>query len=409
MISRLIHSKLNRAATRRCPRFLHAVPIGLGSLVLTIAVTGCRQESAPASPTDKAEAPGSPVAVCTVFAHDFQEKARGIGTLEASQTVELRPEVSGTLEEVAFDEGAAVPAGALLFKIDDTKLKQQKASAEAQLKAARARLENARRNYRRLQTLFERGSISEDERDQAETTFETGQAEVERLEAEIELIADRLEDTALHAPFAGIISEATVDPGDYVDIGDHLATLYKIDTLEVAFYLPETYAGQVKLGQPVKLALDAFPDKEFAGTVSFVAPSITPQSRDLLVKGKMRNSDQQLRPGAFARASVVLATHADQPTVPEDALVPLGDGYVVYLVQDGKAVRRDVQVGLRDNLLVEIKQGLKGGEIIVKTGQMKISDGSRVEVKQQVECLTNQKAVAAEPNSSEQTQTGGMD
>lgn len=409
MISCLFDFKLNQAATRRCPRLLHAVPIGLGSLALTIAGTGCQQESAPASPADKAEAPGAPVTVCTVFAHDFQEKARGIGTLEASQTVELRPEVSGTLEEVAFDEGAPVPAGALLFKIDDTKLKQQKASAVAQLKAARARLENARRNYRRLQTLFERGSISEDERDRAETTFETGQAEVERLEAEIELIEDRLEDTTLHAPFAGIISETAVDPGDYVDVGDHLATLYKIDTLEVAFYLPENYSGQVKLGQPVKLTLDALPDKEFAGTVSFVAPSITPQSRNLLVKGKIQNSQRQLRPGAFARASVVLATYVDQPTVPEDALVPLGGGYVVYLVQDGKAVRRDVQVGLRDNLLVEVKHGLKGGETIVKTGQMKVSDGSRVEVKKRVECLNNRKAVAAEPNSPDQSQMGGMD
>ncbi|MFO7820759.1 MAG: efflux RND transporter periplasmic adaptor subunit [Lentisphaeria bacterium] len=367
-------------------------------------LAGCKQEKASAEKNGRRQEKGAPVTVCTVKKRAFEQKVPGIGTLEARQTVEVRPEVTGTLKDIAFEEGTRVKAGTLLFKIDDRKLQQQKASAKAQMTAARARLKNARRNYRRLQTLYKRDSVSEDERDTAATTFETAKAELEHWKAELALVNDRLDDTSIKAPFTGIVSDTLVDPGDFVDVGDHLATVYRTDIIEILFYVPETHPGQIKAGQEVNAGMDAYPDEKFTGTVSYVAPNIMPSTRGLLIKAEIDNQNGRLRPGAFARAAVIVNRREASPYVPEDALVPVRDGYIVYVVNENTVNKRKIKIGLRDGVLVEIRSGLEGGETIVKGGQLKISDGSKVVINERIDCSPD---AAPEKRNGEDASTEG--
>ena len=347
------------------------------------ALTGCQKKEASTSEPGERQLP---VTVCRIKAVTLKETVRGIGSLKATETVEVRPEVSGILESVHFQEGRTVEKGDLLFSVDDTQLRHQKTAREAALSAARARLKNARRRFERIRTLYDRKTVSEDERDQAETAFETARADVSRLEAEVQLTAERLADTEIRAPFTGIPAERQVDPGDYVSVGTHLVTLYRASHLEIAFTVPERYMGRVQEGQPVTTRVDAYPDRTFGGTVGFVAPNINLRTRDFLVKAEIANDANLLKPGAFGTAVVTVDTRENVLAVPEDALIPLRGGYMLFAVEDNTARAKRVQTGLREGIMVEVSNGLEAGATVVQSGQIRLSDGARVKIVEDESC-----------------------
>ncbi|MFW5791376.1 MAG: efflux RND transporter periplasmic adaptor subunit, partial [Desulfohalobiaceae bacterium] len=249
------------------------------------------------------------------------------------------------------------------------------------LRSARATLERTRRSYERFSRLFNQDTISREELDQVETEYQTAQAEVSRLEARVGLIREQLEDTRIKAPMAGILSESLFDPGDYVEEGEPLVTLYDTSTLEVAFRVSGSRSNAIQTGQPVRVTVDAHPDRTFPGQVLFVGPAIDPATRTFLVKARMENPSGLLTPGAFASVEVVVAERSGQPAVPEESLVPVRGGYLVFTVDDnGTARRQGVETGLREPGLVEITQGVSLDDLVVTRGHMNLSDGDRVEI-----------------------------
>lgn len=319
------------------------------------------------------------VETALVRAVDFVEDITAIGTLLASEVVRIRPEVSGVVREIRFEEGSRVERGALLFVLDDEKLRRELAADQAALASARSQLENARRVYQRFWRLYERRGVARDELDQRETEYEVAQAEVSRLQAEVALDRELLEDTRIRAPMDGRLSAKSVDVGDYVEEGDELVTLYS-DRLEIAFDAPERYMGRVRQGLPVVVAVSAYPEREFQGRVGFVSPSVNEQTRTFQVKAMVGDPEALLKPGVFATARLVLDVREDRPAVPETALVATREGYVVFVVQGGKAEMRPVAIGLRRAGLAEARQGLDVGQEVVVAGQLNLSQGDAVEV-----------------------------
>lgn len=317
------------------------------------------------------------VRVAEVESRTLAETVRGIGTLRAAQTVELRPEISGTVTRIPFEEGGAVEADDLLFQLDTRKLEQELGSRQAGLEAARARQENAERELNRIERLFRQQVATEDARDQAATELRAARAEVDRLEAELSLARERLEDASIRAPFAGRISEALVDEGDYVQTGALLATLYRTDPVEIEFTLPERHSGRIEAGQDVALSVSAHPDRTFHARTVFVSPSVSDQTRDFLVKARLDDPDPPLKPGTFATAVLTVDLREGALVIPEEALIATREGYIVFVVdEDQRAERRSVQIGLRNPGVVEIVQGLELGERVVRTGHMRLADGS---------------------------------
>ena len=322
--------------------------------------------------------PAASVAIAAVAPMTLRETVFGVGTLEASATVEISPEISGRIRAIRFEEGSFVDEGEVLFELDDERLGHQLASQRAALRAAEVRASNTRRVFDRWQQLRARDVITEEQYEQAEADWQEAIAERERLEAEVALIERELQDTRILAPFTGVVSHREVDRGAHVTVGRVLATFYQIDPLEVNFWLPERHLARLSRGQSVAVTVAAYPDREFEGVVEFVSPAIDPSTRQFLVKALVPNAQHELKPGLFATASVTVGQREDRPVIPDVALVATRRGYMVFVVEDGVAVSREVVTGLRYEGVVEIVEGLAVGDQVVYEGHMRLNGGEPV-------------------------------
>ncbi len=309
----------------------------------------------------------------------MQEVLTRVGSIRAAEIVEVSPEIAGIVSQVHFHEGDKVENDQLLFSLDDRKLKKQLASQEALLKEARSRAEFAELMYERFDQLLKENAVAAAERDRRKTELETARAQIDRLEAEKAVIEERLSDTKIHSPMKGVVSESMVDPGDFVKSGEMLTVLYSL-VLEARFSVPESYAPRVSEGQEVDIRVGSYPDAAFSGAVSFISPGVDEQTRTFLTKAVIENPQGRLKSGMFAVVDVILQTGKDNPVVPSEALAATQTGYIVYVVQDSVARRRSVQIGLRRPGEVEILSGLKEGETVAISGQMRLTDGTKVAV-----------------------------
>lgn len=319
-----------------------------------------------------------PVTTAQVEKMNLERTVRAIGTLEAIQQVTIRPEITGVIEAVHFQEGTPVEKGELLFTIDDAKIREQLNAKKAALEEARANLENAQLIYNRRQRLFKQKLGTEEARDEARSRYKAIAAQVERLKAEIQGVKETLADTRVKAPFAGIIGEQHVDTGEWVDIGMQLAPLVQTNRLKIAFTVPEKYSGQTETGQTIKVRTPATPEEERSGTVYFVSPVIRQKTRSLLLKAHIDNPRHVLFPGGFASVDLILELLENRPIIPEEALVPTRSGYMVFVVEDSVAKGREIEIGLRKTGIVEIKKGLSQGETIIQSGHIAVSEGDKV-------------------------------
>ncbi len=323
----------------------------------------------------------APVELVTVESRTLEDVIRGVGTLQATQQVVLRPEIAGRVRQVHFEEGGLVEAGQLLFELDDDRLRRQRAAAEAALRSAAVRLANAERTLERQRRLREQGIVAEEELDRAQSAYDEAEAERERIEAELAVLDEDVKRTRIAAPLTGLISQREVDPGAYVGVGDPLATLYQIDPVRISFAVPERYLGRLHRGQRVQLVVAAYGEEVFTGEVSFISPAVDPATRTVRVRAEIANPDGRLVPGTFATAWATLDVREDRPVVPEESLVGTREGYRVYVVDDeDHAHARAVTTGLRRGGVVEILDGVSVGEQIVRLGHMRVSDGDRVRV-----------------------------
>lgn len=359
---------------------------GMLERVMAVAAAGFLAAAGPPACSDQAEREGGgvskkPVRVqaSEVFSRTFRQTVRAVGSIDATEAVKIRPEVSGLVKEAQAREGMEVAAGDPLFRLEDDSLLQRLAEQERALDAAEARLENTRANHRRLRSLWERRVIAKDRWDRIQTEVEVAQAEVERLQASIRVVGERIEDTRIRAPFAGTLSERLVDPGDLVQPGQPLVTLYRRGGKEAVFRVPERYAGVVTRRQPAEVRVEAFPDRVFPAEVVYVSPELDPRTRRFQVKALVEDPKHLLKPGMFARVQVIIARREHRVAVPEEALVPVRTGYAVFVVEQGKARRRSVEIGLRRVGVVEIVKGLKPGETVVRKGHLQLADGDPVQ------------------------------
>jgi membrane fusion protein (multidrug efflux system) len=352
--------------------------LALAALVIVIIV-GVRawlggEEEAPPTATR----PSVTVETVTVEQRQMVDAVRGVGSLRARQAVDISPEVAGRVTAFEFREGGRVERGQVLVRLRDARLREQLNSREAALSAARSRASNAERIHERAQTLRTNRQISEGEYEQARTDMQGAQAEVAGLQADIAALREQLADMVIRAPFDGEISSVQVDVGAFVEVGRRIATLYSTDELQMDFSIPERYAGRVSLDQEVEVTVASHPGQRFAAELDFISPSIDEASRTLALRAVVPNPDGRLRPGSFGTARLILERRDDFAVLPEEALIGTRDGFIVFVVEDNRAQRRVVTTGLRESGIVAITEGLAPGEIVVRRGHSRISDGTRV-------------------------------
>lgn len=307
---------------------------------------------------------GMPVEAAVIEAESLSRTAVAIGTLRSSESVVISSEIAGRIVEIGFDEGQAIEAGALLFRLDDSILK-------AERNQARANLTLARRNHERAQELHRKDLASARERDEAAANLEVAQATLELAEA-------RLEKATLRAPFAGITGLRQVSPGDYVTAGTALVNLEAIDTLKVDFRVAEKALPALATGQQLTLEVDAWPGEQFTAEVYAIDPRVDVANRSVGLRARLPNPDAKLRPGLFAKVTLAFDTVPDAVLIPEQAVMPRGEQSFVYVIEDGKAAIRPVKLGQRRAGRVQVLEGVADGETIVTAGWQKIGPGSAV-------------------------------
>jgi membrane fusion protein (multidrug efflux system) len=323
-----------------------------------------------------------PSAVSTVVAKQepWQPSIAVVGSLSASRGADLAFEVPGVVEQVHFDSGGLVRAGQPLVRLraqDDI----------ARLRTLQASAELASANSARNQRLWEIQGISRAEVDAGEAQLKSAQAAVAEQQALVEK-------KVVRAPFEGRLGIRNVNVGQYVTPGTVVATLQVLDPIQFDFTVPQQLLEQVKVGQTLAVKVDAYPEAEFAGTVTTVDPKVDAATRNIAARATLTNTDAQLLPGMYATATIETGVPQNQITVPQTAVTFNPYGNTVYVVEEQTAadgtksltVRQTfVTTGDRRGDQIAIVSGIKEGDVIVSAGQFKVQNGATVVVNNDVQ------------------------
>ncbi|MBT8768793.1 efflux RND transporter periplasmic adaptor subunit [Metapseudomonas boanensis] len=305
----------------------------------------------------------------------WQSRLPAIGSLRALQGVDLTVEASGTVQDVLFLSGEKVKQGQPLIQMDSDVEKASLATSEAELSLARVEFERGR-------SLVSRQNISKSEFDRLASELQAATGKVGQLKA-------LLSKKRIVAPFTGTIGIRQVDVGDFLSSGTIIATLQDLSTLFVDFYLPEQAAPQLAVGQRVRISVAAFPGEVFEGDIAAINPKVEEATRNLQVRAVLQNPDGKLLPGMFANLEVLLPGEHLRIVVPESAITYTLYGNSVYVVGEEKDAegksslvveRRFIETGEHRDGQVVVLKGLKSGEQVVTSGQLKLDNGSHVAI-----------------------------
>ena len=308
--------------------------------------------------------PAMPVEVASVTQGTVNVDISAVGTLQANESVTIRPQISGRIETIHFDEGQTVKKGAKLFSLDASEYRAQVAESEATVKLAQLK-------FNRSQDLLKKNLISQQQ-------YDEDAAKLDEVKAQLALYKDRLAKTEIRAPFSGVSGLRKVSPGDVVQPGQELVNLEDIHLLKLDFRAPEIYLPELRIGLDVTVVTDAFPNEVFTGKVFAIAPRVEEASRSILLRAKISNDRGMLRPGIFAKVQLRLASRENALLIPEEALWPVGRDMFVYRVVDGKALMSKIKIGKRLKGQVEVLEGLNAGDTVITAGQMKLRNEAPV-------------------------------
>jgi multidrug efflux pump subunit AcrA (membrane-fusion protein) len=339
-----------------------------------------------------------------------------VGTLAAEDQVTVSSEVDGVVRRVLADLGDRVTSGQPLVEIDREKLQynldqQRAAHARAltkygaadldhlpqiedtpDVRRAAAELAQARQALDRASELHKRQLIPQQTLDDAETTlrlkraaYDSSLQEAKNLRADIDAsaaamkLADRqLRDTSIRAPFDGYIQQRMVSLGELVKAQMPVMTVVRVDPLKLRAEIPERMAPWVKVGQPLTLKIDAFPDQSFAATISRLSPAVTTQTRTFTFEALAPNPKGLLKPGTFARVRLETALVEQVKTIPYAAMQYRYGVYRAFVVEGDRLEARELKTGDRIGDRMEILEGVGVGNRVALTDVDTLTDGMKV-------------------------------
>jgi RND family efflux transporter MFP subunit len=342
------------------------------------------------------------------------------GTLVSPDQARVSSEVGGIVREVPVQLGTEVRIGDPLvviepreltlaldraesalrqveaqLGIDPTREKQPPSDDEiASVRQAAANRDDARAAYQRAQQLSSRGLLAQVDRDAAETRLKVTEANyqaaveaVRSLKASLqdrvaahELAQKKVKDAVVRAPVVGSVAERLVQPGEFIRENTPVATIVQVNPLKLKTAIQEKNAGLIRVGQPVDFTVEAFQNRIFHGQVAYVSPAVDQATRTFPVEVLVDNADRALKPGFFAKGSVLTRVDDRVLAAPDDAVSTMAGVSTVYVIEDGKARQQIVTLGVAQEHLVEIVDGLKGPEVLATTNVNQLATGTRVRI-----------------------------
>ena len=341
------------------------------------------------------------------------------GTLVSPDQARVSSEVAGIIREVRVQLGSEVRVGDVLVRLEPRELALAVERAESALRQVEAQLgidrtrdkqpppdeeiasvrqtmanrDDARSAFERAQQLNGRGLLTRSDRDTAETRLKVTEANYEAAidnvrslkaslqdrRAAYELAQKKLNDASIKAPVSGSVSERLVQPGEYIRENTPVATIVQMNPLKLKTAIQEKNAAVIRAGQTVNFIVEAFPSRTFEGKVAYVSPAVDQATRTFPVEILVENTDRTLKPGFFAKGTVL--THVDAAVIaaPDDAVSTMAGVSTVYVVEDGKARQQQVTLGVRQDKLIEIVEGLKGNEVLATSNVNQLATGTSVQ------------------------------
>lgn len=295
----------------------------------------------------------------------FDKKLVVTGSILANESVELKSEVSGKIQQIFFIEGQAVKKGDLLLKIDDDELL-------AQLDKQKANKKLNEDNEFRQRKLLEKEAISQEEYDNALNRLKT-------TEADIRLLQAQLAKTTLRAPFNGFIGFRYVSEGAFISPSLIIATLYNLDPAKIDFSIPAKHAARVAVNSKIFFTIEN-DTTTYTGLVYAVEPQIEASTRTLKIRARTPNPNKKMLPGQFVSIQLVLEHLNSAIMVPTQAVIPVQDGNKIFVLKGGVAAESSVSAGERTDRTLEILSGVNVGDTVLTSGMLQLKAGMKVKV-----------------------------
>ena len=312
----------------------------------------------------------------------WQPEVRAVGSLRAVHGVQVTTQVAGLVESIDFRSGESVRAGQVLVQLNA-------APDIAKLHSLQAAAHYAQLTYHRDVLQYRAQAIGKATLDAATSTWKSAEADAK---AQAALVAEK----TVYAPFAGRLGITTVNPGQYLQPGTAIVSLQSLDPIFIDFHLPQSDLSRIHVGEVTRVTTNAFPGKTFTGRVTSIDPLVDPSTRNFEVEATIANPGRVLRPGMFVNTAVQSGAQQRYLTLPQTAISynPYGDTvFVVRKAADPKAHPTVEQVfvtlGPSRGDQIAIRKGLKAGDVIVTSGQLKLKNGSSVVINNSVQPLDN--------------------
>ena len=320
-----------------------------------------------AEQTGKRQKSSTPVVTHTVANSEFAVVVEALGTAKANEAVSLTAQREDIVQQIAFDDGELVEKGQLLLTLNNRE-------ELARVNELEVNLQEAKRQLTRVTNLA-RESVA------SEQLLDEQQARVKALKAQLEVANARLAELQVRAPFSGKLGIRQVSVGALIGPRDVITTLDDLHRVKVDFSIAESHLPTVRVGQQVEARSIAYPGELFRGQIGSIDSRVDPVTRAIQIRAIIENPELKLRPGMLLQINLQKQL-LNTITVPERALLPIEDKQFVYVVEQGKAVRKQVEVGKRKPGVAQILSGLNVGEQVVVEGTLRLRDGAAVNVLQ---------------------------
>jgi len=363
------------------------IVIALAAAAL-LTVAACKKEAAKADATAQTFG-AAPVKIFKAVRERITEKLTYTGTLEALNKINITPETGGKIARIYVEAGDRVAKGQLLAELETESIRLQLKQAEAGVSVAEASYADALRNKERMDRLIKESAVSEQQREKIQLAFDAASAQLEQARAGLNMAQYALNVSLMKAPFNGVVASKNAEVGDVINpmMGGFgggaggVLTLMDYSTIKLAVAISGEDIGRIRKGQEAVLRIGSLPGREFRGTVRVVNLTADPLNKKFGVEVYVANPDAVLRPGTFGDLVFEVESHENALVVPQSAIL---ENAYVFVAEGGKAVRKDVKLGIQNTTMIEVLAGLKDGESVVVEGNYGLEDGAAVQVLEEV-------------------------
>ncbi len=365
------------------------IAVAVFAAALLAGAVACSKPAGTAAGQDETFG-AAPVKVFKVRRERITEKISYTGTLEALTKVNITPEVGGKITRIYVQAGDRVAKGQLLAELETSSIRLQLKQAEAGVAVAEASYADALRNKERMDRLIKENAVSEMQREKIQLAFDAAAAQLEQARAGLDLAQHALDVSLMTAPFAGVIASKNAEVGDVINpmMGGFGAggaggvlTLMDYSRIKIVVAVSSQDIARVRKGQEAVLQVASLPGREFRGEVRAVNLTADPLNKKFGVEVVIDNPDAALRPGTFGNLAFEVQSHEDALVVPQIAVL---ENAYVFVVEGGKAVRKNVALGIQNTTMIEVLDGLAAGADVVVEGNFGLEEGAAVQVLEEV-------------------------